>query len=121
MFFKKKPTEEQLETTSIWAAEAIYREDSSTKTLSPEPVIKSVIQNLYTAQKLKPDSRELSATYWTVQALLAEGDFIREVLEFREQNPGAPISSEYSRRLRIIAAEFVENATAFSKERRSKT
>tara|TARA_B110000902_G_C13717602_1_gene363793 strand:+ start:68 stop:409 length:342 start_codon:yes stop_codon:yes gene_type:complete len=110
MFFKKKPNEEQIETTALWAAESIYKESLNYKEAIPESVKKAVIKDLYSAQELKPDSRQSHATYVTVLALVSEAEMIKELCEFRKQNPGSPIPSDYSRRMKEIAIDFAKFA-----------
>lgn len=110
MFFRKKLTEEQLETTSLWAAEGLYRDTLDEQVVVPEALIQEVLGELYAHQKLTPSVEEMRASTAVVFALLAEGVLIKEFCVYREKYPTEKIPSEYSRRLKEVVKDFVQYA-----------
>ncbi len=117
MFFKKKPTEEQMLGTVLLASQGLYLSGYDVTVSQSSPtVMRKVIQNLYSHKNLKTDAEILQATYIAVNAVIIEGKMIAEFCEFREKNPGASIPSTYFQRILEISADFVEFATTNKQE-----
>ena len=110
MFFKKKPNEDQMEITALTAAVGFFDQGETVFSDGVSDLIKYVVTEIYSSQGLKPDPKQLHATYTAAHALLAEETLVKEYSELRKRNPGAPISREYSRRIKEICADFVEFA-----------
>ena len=102
-WFRKKPTEDELERSVLFAAMLARGKERDTSQLTTNDEIQAY--SLITpSRKLdtKPDQKERQFSALGVQALLTESDFINEALDYRLTHEGADMPPSF--RGKMLAA-----------------
>jgi len=98
-FFRKKPTESQLELIVLRASVLAKAQEIDTQKLATDEHIKSVIAFAFEEAKLKPDTSSVNTASISVQALLSEGVFLDELLKYQMSHPREAIPVEFRDRM----------------------
>ena len=103
-WFRKRPTEAQLELIVLRAATVAKAQERDSSKPSSSEDIRGFLELAHRELNLKPDSKQEKFCKAAVQALLSEGDFLDEVLQYQLSQPaGTPIPGEFrSKMLRVI-------------------
>ena len=101
-FFKKKPTEHELELIVMRAATIAKAEEIDTSQLTSNDEIAAIIAFAFKEVDRKADANSQKYTLLGVQALLTEGTFLEELIEYQLAHPGQRLPNEF--RTKMLAA-----------------
>jgi hypothetical protein len=101
-WFKKKPTEIELERIIMQSACIAKAKEYDTSKLTSDSAIEKFFRISCNDLDVKPDKNQLKMAKLSIQALLVEGDFVDELLQFRIKNPDQPLPHEF--RSKMLAA-----------------
>ena len=94
-WFKRKPTEDQLERSVLFAAMLARAKERDTKQLTTNDDIQSFLNHAFNDIGVKPGKQERGVAAMGVQALLTESTFIDEALDYRLANGGAAMPPNF--------------------------
>ena len=111
-WFKSKPTEDELETSVLFAAMIARAKERETNTLTTDVEIKEMLSQIFDDIGVKPGAKENQVSLYGVQALLTEGKFIDEAVNFRLQNGAAPMPISFREKMRRAMQASVDDFLA---------
>lgn len=110
-FFRRKPSEQELELLVLRAATLSRAQEIELKSVAAAQDIARWVSFAFEERKLKKDESSLKMCSAGVQALLTEGTFLNELMEYQFRNPGQPLPIEFREKMlasiRIMVQEFV--------------
>ena len=94
-FFKKKPTELELELIVMRAAMIAKAKEIDTGQLASNDELASLITFAFKEVDRKADANNQKFSLLGVRALLTEGAFLNELVEYQVANPGQHLPNEF--------------------------
>jgi len=110
--FRKKATEKDLFLASLRAAALAWGKQLDEKKLVSEEDVKALVQYTFKEIKVQPTRNQLVAGGLIVDALLAEGDYIKEVTHKIVSGKFTATETDYKRTMDIcesVVAEFLRS------------
>lgn len=101
-WFRKKPTEDELERSVLFAAMLARGKERDTSKLTTNDEIHQFLNHAFKEMGVKPDQKERQISSMGVQALLTESNFINEALDYRLAHDGADMPPSF--RGKMLAA-----------------
>lgn len=106
-WFKKPPTEEELERAIMYAAMLARANEHDQSRLSTKDEISAYLKRAFGDLGVKPDRSQKQLAHMSVDALLIENTFINDLMNFRQSNPGAALPIEFRERMLKAVEESV--------------
>ena len=101
-WFQKRPTEDELERSVLFAAMLARGKERDTSMLTTNDEIHQFLDHAFSDLGVKPNQKQRQISAMGVQALLTESDFINEVLEYRLTHGDAGLPPSF--REKMLAA-----------------
>jgi hypothetical protein len=101
-WFRKKPTEDELERSVLFAALLARAKERDSSTLTTNDEIHQFLDHAFNDLGVKPNQKERQISTMGVQALITESEFINEALDYRLANGGADMPPSF--RGKMLAA-----------------
>lgn len=98
-WFSKKPTEDELERSVLFAAMLARAKERDTNHLTSNDEIQQFLDHAFNDIGVKPNRKDNGISALGVQTLLAESNFINEALDYRIENGGEPMPESFRARM----------------------
>lgn len=98
-WFSKKPTEDELERSVLFAAMLARGKERDTSKLTTNDEIHEFLDYAFKEVGVKPDQKERQVSAMAVQALLGESKFINEALDYRLAHDGADLPPAFREKM----------------------
>lgn len=109
-WFRKKPTEGELELVILQAAMLARANERDQRRLSTADEIAACVELAANQAKARPDQEQKRVAIMSVQALLSENEFLEELMRFRlSQRPGEPLPVEFRERMLAAVEKSVQD------------
>lgn len=95
----RQPTEEELERCVLHASMLAWTAEQSRHQLQTTEEITSFLSQAFEELKVAPNEQQKRMAHVSVNALLAENDFIKDFTNFRLSYPDAQIPPEFRERM----------------------
>ena len=116
-WFKRKPTEGELETSILFAAMLAKAKEREANQLASDEEIREFLDHSFKDIGVSPGRTEIQVSVIGVQALLTEGKFINEALDFRLENGGAPMPVSFREKMLEAMQTSVDDFTSHDRGR----
>lgn len=103
----KKPSEIELERIIMHAACVAKTKQYDTVQMTSESEIEKLFQVSCDELKVTPDKDQIRIAKLSIQALLLEGNFLNEIIEFRSTNPNQPPPAEFRSKMQTAIEKSV--------------
>ena len=104
----KKPSEIELERIIMHAACVVKAKQTDTAQMTSESEIEKLFLVSCDELKVKPDKDQIRNAKFSMQALLLEGNFLNEIIEFRSTNPNQPPPAEFRAKMYTAIEKSVD-------------
>ena len=94
-WFRRKPSEDELERSVLLAAMQARAKERDTGRLTTAAEMKRFLEDRFKQLGVKPAREERQTSIIGVQALLAESNFINEAVDYRLMNGDAPVPASF--------------------------
>lgn len=109
IFGRKKPSEYELQRSVLRAATIAKAKEIETSELSTQNEIDLFSKLAFGEFKRKPSASQLNLAKMSVNSLLTEGKFIKEIVEFMVQNPKTNMPSNTKERMIAVIEQVVHD------------
>jgi hypothetical protein len=110
IFKRKRPTDEQIEVVVLKVALLAKSKESVYSKLCPKEELASFVDDEFKRMKVKPKEQSSQMTIFSIEALLAEGKFLNEILDRWHADPSLGLHPDWRQQMRGAVGRVVQGA-----------
>jgi len=108
IFKRKRPTEEQIEDIVLKVALLAKSKESVYSKLCPKEELTSFVDDEFKRMKVKPKEHDAQMTRMSIEAVLAERNFLNEILDRLHAEPSQGLPLDWRPKMRAAVERVVQ-------------